>query len=399
MNVSDINLSIIHSFMDRYGGAERLVSDFACKLSKQGFNIEFVTGVMSDMWRNKLSCCSNQIHIKELGNSSKNPLFWIFANNYAYRLKKLINKNSQILLPQSFPSTLAAARMKDDLNIPCIWYCHEPPRLIYESNNIELPTKHKLFFKLIKKLYKDLDYKCVNKFDQIIANSNFTAKKINEIYGFNQNKINVVYPGIDLNLFSEPAHLTIPTPIRAAKKNGSSILFCPGALAFHKNFQNILDAIKLLEKVDLKAIFIKGKPNINKYFLKKISDLRIEDKIIFLNYLSSKDMQRYYTNSDLVIYVPIEEPFGIVALEALANKTPIIASNSGGISEIIEDNITGFKVDPRNPIMIKEAIEKVILDPEKMKLMGESGYTLVKNKFNLELSVKNLKEIIKQQLY
>ena len=73
----------------------------------------------------------------------------------------------------------------------------------------------------------------------------------------------------------------------------------------------------------------------------QIKKWKIENKLLYLKYLTDKDMQKYCYRSDLVVYVPISEPFGLIALKSISKKTPVVASKSGGISEIIRNRING----------------------------------------------------------
>jgi glycosyltransferase involved in cell wall biosynthesis len=78
------------------------------------------------------------------------------------------------------------------------------------------------------------------------------------------------------------------------------------------------------------------------------------------------------------------EPFGIVALEAMAAKSPVVASDTGGMSEIIDHDVTGVKVYPNNPDSLAWGINKVLLDDKYRQSLRENGYKVVQEKYGWE---------------
>jgi len=68
------------------------------------------------------------------------------------------------------------------------------------------------------------------------------------------------------------------------------------------------------------------------------------------------------------------EPFGIVALEAMAAKSPVVVSDTGGLSEIVEHDVTGVKVYPENPDSLSWGITKVLLDEKYATWIRNNAY-------------------------
>ena len=81
----------------------------------------------------------------------------------------------------------------------------------------------------------------------------------------------------------------------------------------------------------------------------------------------------------------------------LAWQTPVVVSNQGGVAEIIEDGVTGYKVDPKNPQLIAQAIDGILSDKDKAQRMGEAGYRMIQEKYSIEKSVNQLTQIIEEQ--
>ena len=95
--------------------------------------------------------------------------------------------------------------------------------------------------------------------------------------------------------------------------------------------------------------------------------------------------------SDISV-VPSTEPesFGLVALEAMLSRKPVIASNHGGITEVVKDGVTGFLVRPGDSSALADSIRLLISDKKLSKAMGDAGYERAMNCFSLSAHVKKM---------
>jgi alpha-1,3/alpha-1,6-mannosyltransferase len=116
--------------------------------------------------------------------------------------------------------------------------------------------------------------------------------------------------------------------------------------------------------------------------------------VIFLP--SFNEAQRTYllSSSLCLLYTPSDEHFGIVPVEAMYGKLPVIAVNSGGPLETVVDKETGFLCDPE-PNAFSSAMKFLVDDPNKKSVMGAIGRDRVKERFTLENFVSELENIIK----
>jgi glycogen(starch) synthase len=87
------------------------------------------------------------------------------------------------------------------------------------------------------------------------------------------------------------------------------------------------------------------------------------------------------------------EPFGIVALEAMAAKSPVVASDTGGLSEIIQHDVTGVKVYPNNPDSLAWGISKVLLDNSYRHRIRENAYKKVLEIYDWEKIAQQTRRI------
>ena len=116
---------------------------------------------------------------------------------------------------------------------------------------------------------------------------------------------------------------------------------------------------------------------------KKIKKLNLINRVVFCGNIS--DMPAVYSVADIVLSTSLEpEAFGRVSAEASSMSKPIISSNHGGSREIVENNVTGWLVEPNNPEELANKIISVLnLPQEKKDLIGANGRKKVMKKFSL----------------
>ena len=90
------------------------------------------------------------------------------------------------------------------------------------------------------------------------------------------------------------------------------------------------------------------------------------------------------------------EPFGRVAIEAMAAKRPVMASNHGGLTEIVVDGETGLLCAANNPAAFAQAIKHLYNNPEERIMMAKKGYERFDNLFTEPVYIKNMQAIIRQ---
>jgi len=95
-------------------------------------------------------------------------------------------------------------------------------------------------------------------------------------------------------------------------------------------------------------------------------------------------MKSLYQRHQLVLYIPFDEPFGLVPLEAMAAGRPVIGSEQGGIRETVVHGETGLLVPPCSVEDVARAIKNLLTDPEKCDDYGNAGFQRYREFFTLE---------------
>ncbi|MCQ9205353.1 MAG: glycosyltransferase family 4 protein [Omnitrophica bacterium] len=121
------------------------------------------------------------------------------------------------------------------------------------------------------------------------------------------------------------------------------------------------------------------------------SKLKLKNRVSFLGQLSQEKIVEYFVDCfALVISSRWPEPFGIVGIEAMSYKKPVIASDVGGICDWLDDNTNGFLVDNSDAEKLAEKIKFLYYNKDKAKDMGQEGYKIFQDKFSKDTHINNL---------
>jgi len=235
--------------------------------------------------------------------------------------------------------------------------------------------------------------------DGIIAVSSAMKKDVSELYDIENDKVEVIYNGIDLDQYKPEIDKNILIKYDI-DQNKPFILFV-GRITRQKGIVHLVNSIKYINE-DVQIVLCAGMPDTKEIEIemKNAVDLAKEEtknNIIWIpEMLPKPDIIKLYSMATVFVCPSVYEPFGIINLEAMACKTPVIASEVGGIPEIIIHGKTGLMVpiefsktdefSLENPIKFEKdfakAIDNLLKSPEKIKEMGENSRIRVENIFS-----------------
>lgn len=188
--------------------------------------------------------------------------------------------------------------------------------------------------------------------------------------GLSERKIRVVHNGVDLDRF-HPAPL-IDAKLALGFDPTVPLIGIFGRLSAEKGQRVALEAMFLLLKEHPRArlILVGDGPDIEE-LRECIDALGIRSAVEFAGF--ALDVRPILFACDVVLVPSLKEGFGLAAVEAMAAGKPVVASSVGGLTEIVEQNETGFLVEPNNPSALAEATGMLIANPELAQRMGRSG--------------------------
>ena len=160
------------------------------------------------------------------------------------------------------------------------------------------------------------------------------------------------------------------------------LILYTGRLVYEKGLHTLLDAMpRILSSADAKLVIV-GDGHLRDDLLAQAQRLGITQKIKLTGFVDQKTLISLYDTADVCVVPSLYEPFGIVALEAMAAKAPLVVSNVGGLSEIVEQGRDGLKVPPSDPRALADAVTKILTDPSFSEWIRTNAHDKVLRDYN-----------------
>jgi glycosyltransferase involved in cell wall biosynthesis len=254
-------------------------------------------------------------------------------------------------------------------------------------------------FSLIGSKKKDIFHKILySKVDKFITISKKIEERMKKNWAVDPQKIITIYCGVDNEKFSFSPEIRYKQRENLKIQKDEIVFGVVAKFLQKKNQEIMIKAISNSEKLKnekIKIIFA-GAPEDKKYY-KKIKDMiknsRMENKVIFLPF--TEEINKIYNAFDFLVITSKDEAFGLVGLEALATKIPVISPDEAGISEILEDGKDSFIYKTNNEKSLAEKIETALgTSEEKRKMMGEYGRRKIEEKFTMKRCASDIKKVI-----
>lgn len=263
-----------------------------------------------------------------------------------------------------------------------IWHVHEI---------VEKP-------RIIANLYP----KIVNFFsDKIIFNSQTSYNHYLKIQPKIKKKSVIIYNGQSRNI-----PITDFLEISKVKKNifkakpNDVIIGLIGRIYERKGQLLLLESFKnlLFNYDDIHLVFVGCTPIGHEYFAEKLNDTiknyNLNHKVTIIDF--QQNIWKIYDSIDISVVPSIEpETFGLVASESMLSNKPVIASNIGGVVEVIEDNVTGYLFENNNSIDLKDKLELLIHNPILREKFGKNGNIRVNDCFSNQKFIDGFENVYK----
>lgn len=127
-------------------------------------------------------------------------------------------------------------------------------------------------------------------------------------------------------------------------------------------------------------------------------DNKIQSQVNFVGRVSNNEVPKYLNNMDIVCFPSLSESFGVAAIEAGACKRPVVASNVGGLKEVIIDNSTGYLVGAQNSEDIKEKIKFILQNKNKAIEVGNNARCHVEENYSWKNNASIMKKLYKRYI-
>jgi glycosyltransferase involved in cell wall biosynthesis len=213
----------------------------------------------------------------------------------------------------------------------------------------------------------------------VIAISNGLAAFVRDVEGVPASKVVAIHYGLDPASVAGKAR---PGALRAelGLSERAPLVGAVGRLTAQKGFRFLLEA---LARMDSDAhLAIAGEGELRATLKAQAVELGLRDRVHFLGWRS--DTPTVMADLDVLAVPSLWEGFGLVTLEAMAMRKPIVASNVSALPEIVADGENGWLVPPADPAALAAALAKVLADPTRARALGACGRARLEKEFTVQ---------------
>lgn len=359
-----MKIAIYYDSLVAKGGAERVVILLANYL-----NADLFTSGLEPQIKEWTAINGKVVNIGNITMKLFRPLGILFEAPLRFLfMPRQVGYDLHIYM--GFTSIFAAK--KDQKNV---WFCFTPNRLIYDMREIKLQESgflKRLILNLHILLFQKKDKEIVtSRFKSVVAQSKTVQERVKKYYGIDSSIIN--------------------SPLEASQyyfKEFGDFFLTVGRLFSEKRIDLIIDAfIKMPEK---KLIVVGNGPDRQKI----IDKIKHAKNIQLFSDINDDRLKELYATCLAAIYMPKDEDYGLVPLEANASGKVCIAVNEGGCRETVEDGKSGFLIKPNQNAII-DAVRKV--SNKKVELMKDFAINHAK-KFDISSVMFNWGKFLSKQL-
>jgi glycogen(starch) synthase len=214
-----------------------------------------------------------------------------------------------------------------------------------------------------------------NRSDRVIACSFYMREQIADIFGVEEERVSVIPNGIDpgdLRVQDAPELADLRSKFAAPDEK---LVLLIGRLVYEKGFQLALEAMpRLIESLPGTRFLVAGSGTHEEALRQQAAELGLLEHGTFLGWIGDDVLHSLYRIADVCVVPSIYEPFGLVALEAMASDCPCIVADTGGLREVVPHEEAGLRFQARDPDSLGAMVERVLTDSElRLRLVAEAS--------------------------
>jgi glycogen(starch) synthase len=233
---------------------------------------------------------------------------------------------------------------------------------------------------------------------KVICCSDYMISHVRWAFGLPADKLIMVPNGVNFEAYANERKEDLTQFRNRFALTQEKIVLFVGRLVFEKGAHVLVSAVpKVLEKIDAKFVIVG-----NGYMRDQLSDLvqkmGLAHKVMFTGFVDDETLRRLQKSADVSVVPSLFEPFGIVALEAMAAGSPVVVSDTGGLSEIVSHEVDGMKVYAGNPDSLSWGITRVLTDEGLANRLRANAYRKVQEKYNWDTIARQTETVYESVL-
>ncbi len=258
-----------------------------------------------------------------------------------------------------------------DLGLPVVETIHHPVTIdrdsaIQSAKSVKDKLGLRRWFSFI-----NMQMKVARRLRHIITVSQTACRHIVDTFGLPQERMHVVYNGIDTKVFS---------PSRTVSRRDNRLLVVISRDTPVKGLRYMLEALAVLRQEHNLTLVVVAKGTDNTLTQRLIDTLGIRDNVQIIDEIDTPELVHQYRMATIVVVPSVYEGFGLPAAEGMACEAPVISTTAGALPEVVGD--AGILVAPANVKALVDAISALIESPQKRYTLGRNGRDRILREFN-----------------
>ena len=255
-------------------------------------------------------------------------------------------------------------RLKHELDLPLVATFHTLARVKADAGIDDDPE-----------LRARIEHEIVNCADLMLASTAAERDQLELLYAASPDRIEIVPPGVDHEIFHAVEPRRRDAERRALGLGDDPVMLFAGRIQPLKGADLAVQALAELGDQSAMLLVVGGPSGPDgdgelDRLHELAAKLHVTDRVRFVPPQAHADLARYYRAVDVCLVPSHSESFGLVALEAAACGTPVVAAGVGGLVSLVDDGVTGFLVDSRDPADFAAPIARLLADPAAAHSMG-----------------------------
>lgn len=218
---------------------------------------------------------------------------------------------------------------------------------------------------------------------RIIVTSQYMADQLSNFWQVPLDKISIVPNGIDLSRYQRYESEDLTAFRRRFAADDERIVFHIGRLVHEKGTQTLIEAApRILAEFPKVRFLIAGRGPMYDELQGMATELGVSDRVDFLGFISDRERDGLYHVADVAAFPSLYEPFGIVALEAMAAGVPVVASDVGGLAEVVDTYEAGIAHAPGDPGSLARAVRETLRNTAEVQTWAENALEEIRTEFS-----------------
>ena len=233
---------------------------------------------------------------------------------------------------------------------------------------------------------------------KVICCSQYMVSHVKWAFGLPDDKLVMVPNGVNTQVYENVQGQDCRTFRGKFALPEEKLVLFVGRLVYEKGAHVLINAIpKIIAGINAKFVIV-GSGYMRDQLLNIVKSMGLEHKVLFAGFVDDETLLRLQSCADVSVVPSLFEPFGIVALEAMAAKSAVVVSDIGGLAEIVDHDVTGVKVYPNNPESLAWGVTKVLTNKTYRNMLRQNAYKEIREKYDWEQIAEQTSQIYESVL-